>query len=114
MTRRSYLVKQYHNMKRRVTGKDPKSAYYAGKPICTREEYLDWALGRHDFERLWTAYEASGYKTKLCPSIDRLYTNGGYELDNMRFVARYENTRWKKNSFTFLLTNQERHARLWI
>ena len=78
-------------MKSRVAGIQ-KPGSWTGKEILPRQEFYDWALDHPDFCALFAAYEASGYDRRLAPSPDRIDPNGGYMLDNMRWLTHSENS----------------------
>lgn len=93
--RLKYLVKQYYNMKSRVTGKDPKSKYYLGLPICSYTTFLNWAYDDKDFNKFFLIYWKKGKQQRFSPSIDRIDNKKGYTLDNMRFLPKYLNVKGK-------------------
>ena len=59
-------------------------------PTFTFEELKQFANGG-SYNKLYKAWEASGFDTELTPSIDRMDTNTSYTIKNIRFVT------WKKN-----------------
>ena len=55
--------------------------------------FYEWALNNESFNSLFEDYEKSGYQRKLAPSVDRVNSRIGYELDNMEFITMSENSR---------------------
>lgn len=63
--------------------KDPKYKFYGGRGI-------KMLMTKEDFKYLWDRDKA--WKLN-CATIDRIDTNGHYELSNCRFIERVENSR---------------------
>lgn len=92
-TEGGFIMRTYRNMKSRVLGINKNKAYlYKGKYILPKEEFYSWALNDTDFKKLFFKYKKSGYKIRLCPSIDRINPIVGYELGNIRFIEHYKNS----------------------
>lgn len=62
-------------------------------PTYTQEELLTWGLALPEYHELFEAWEASGYKKGLSPSIDRLDDYQSYSLTNIRMVSWDVNNR---------------------
>jgi hypothetical protein len=93
-TKKGFLVRLYRNMLSRVSGVQfTKLHLYEGKSILDKNTFYDWALNDDNFNNLFNKYEQSGYERKLAPSVDRINSNFGYELNNMEFVTMSENSR---------------------
>ncbi len=93
-TKKGFLMRCYRNMQSRVSGVQKlKSHLYAGKSILPREDFYIWSLDNDDFHRLFSDWEASSYSRKLSPSINRVDSKNGYDLDNMEWVTHSENSR---------------------
>lgn len=87
------LVKQiYRNQE-----KSSAARGYAA-PAYTRSELFAWVMSEPEFHALYAAWEASGFRSKFQPSIDRLDDYVSYRLDNIRVVTWNENHRKGLNS----------------
>lgn len=92
-------MRKYRNMQSRVTGvQKQKHHLYDGKYLLPREEFYDWALNHEGFWKLYGNWVQAGYPRKLCPSVDRVDSDRGYQLDNMEWVTHSENSRRGANS----------------
>ena len=93
-TKKGFLVRLYRNMLSRVSGVQFTKFYlYQGKSILDKNTFYEWALNDNNFNKLFDAYEQSGYERKLAPSVDRINSNLGYEITNMEFVTMSENSK---------------------
>lgn len=93
-TKKGYLVRTYRNMLSRVSGVlESKSHLYEGLSILDKECFYRWSETDENFNKLFGAWEKSGYDTRLSPSIDRIDSSAGYSLDNMRWLTHGENSR---------------------
>lgn len=93
-TRKGKLMRIYRNMQSRVTGIQRKKAHlYLGKELLPREQFYDWALSSDEFELLYRGWVDSGYDRRLAPTVDRIDSEKGYTLDNMRWLTHSENSR---------------------
>lgn len=93
-TKKGFLMRCYRNMKSRVTGVQKKKKHlYLGKALLDKEIFYDWSLKNESFNNLFSEWELSGYDRKTCPSIDRINSSLGYELDNIRWITHSENSR---------------------
>jgi len=64
-----------------------------GKPLLTREEFLEWFKeSRDEFDILWSAYVESGYSLTLAPSVDRIKSGKGYEIGNLQWLTQSDNS----------------------
>lgn len=93
-TKRGKLMRCYRNMKSRVDGVQWMKAHlYLGKSLLPKEEFYEWAMSCNAFHRLYREWVESGYDRKLAPSVDRLDSSRGYEIDNMEWITHSENSR---------------------
>ena len=93
-TTRGFLMRTYRNMESRVKGIQWRKAHlYAGKSLLDRETFYQWSIHDVAFTALFMRWGLAGYVRKLTPSIDRIDSSKGYELDNMRWVTHSENSR---------------------
>jgi hypothetical protein len=90
-TPKGFLMRSYRNMKSRVEGVQKKGSW-TGQEILPREDFYSWAIDHPDFQRLFTAYEESGFDRKLAPSPDRINSTSGYVIENMRWLTHSENS----------------------
>lgn len=89
-----FLVRKYRNMKSRVTGVQKKKYHlYKGLYLLPKQFFYSWSLVNLDFQELWKKWVESGYERRLCPSVDRIDSNKGYTLDNMRWITHSENSK---------------------
>jgi hypothetical protein len=92
-TKKGFLMRMYRNMKSRIDGVQwQKHHLYNGKKLIEKELFYEWANNNSKFHELFDAYEKSGYDRKLAPSVDRVNSSIGYELDNMEFVTHSVNS----------------------
>ena len=93
-THKGFAMRLYRNMQSRVSGVQwQKSHLYQNMTILPKEEFYEWILSNETFKTLFADYEASGYQRKLAPSVDRINSKKGYELDNMEIITMSENSR---------------------
>ncbi|WYV99233.1 endonuclease VII [Pseudomonas phage vB_PpuM-KoPa-4] len=91
-TYRGYLAVTYSNMKGRVNGRVKKSRHlYEGLQICTKEEFYAWG-DTPEFRAMLDYYKQTGYDQRFAPSVDRIDTARGYEIDNMRWLQQRVNS----------------------
>ena len=89
-----FLARKYRNMLSRVSGVQKHKAHlYEGKSIVNKEEFYSWAKSSFAFIELWNAYVDSCYDQKLCPTVDRIDSKLGYDLENMQWITHSENSR---------------------
>lgn len=87
-------MRAYRNMQSRITGVQSVKHYlYAGKELMAREEFYSWSLANPDFNRLFDEWTAAGWPRTTCPSIDRIKSEFGYFVGNVRWVTFSENCR---------------------
>ena len=93
-TKKGFLVRLYRNMKSRVSGvQKQKYHLYKGMTILDKEDFYEWALSSPKFHELFDIWENKKYKRKLTPSVDRVDSCNGYEIENMEWVTHSENSR---------------------
>lgn len=98
-TKKGFLVRMYRNMQSRILGIQQKKAHlYLGKEILDKNEFYEWALNNPEFHRTFDKWEAEGYERRIAPSIDRINSDYGYTLDNIRIVEFHHNCRNIKRS----------------
>lgn len=91
---KGFIMRLYRNMLSRINGiQKQKFHLYEGKSILPKNQFYDWALMNDKFLELFNQYKNSNFDRKLCPSVDRIDSNLGYELDNMEWVTHAENSR---------------------
>lgn len=92
-TKKGKLVRTYRNMYSRVKGiLKPKAHLYADLPILDKEVFYGWALNDEAYNTLHDEWVASDYCRKLSPSIDRIDTEKGYVMGNIRWLTHSENS----------------------
>ena len=93
-TQGGFLMRVYRNMKSRVTGVQKLKAHlYVGLPIISKEEFYAWSKINLQFLSLFKQWEKSGYSRLLTPSIDRIDSSKGYEIENIRWLTHSENSK---------------------
>jgi hypothetical protein len=93
-TIKGFLMRLYRNMQSRIDGvQKEKHKLYRGKELLDRESFYWWALGSPEFYQLFGEYKASGYERALAPSVDRVDSRQGYNINNMEWVTMSENSR---------------------
>jgi len=93
-TKKGFLMRKYRNMQSRVNGiQQKKSHLYLGKSLLPREQFYAWALSNDQFHQMFAAWEESDYDRKACPTVDRIDSERGYEIDNMRWLTHSDNSR---------------------
>lgn len=89
-----FLMRLYRNMQSRVTGvQKAKYHLYKDKVLLPREDFYEWANNSEQFHILFDTWKENNYDRKLTPSVDRIDSEKGYELDNMRWITHSENSR---------------------
>ena len=93
-TKHGKLMRCYRNMKSRIEGIQWMKAHlYVGKTLLPKDEFYEWAMGCNAFHRLYLEWVESNYDRKLAPSVDRMDSKRGYEIENMEWVTHSENSR---------------------
>lgn len=93
-TPKGFAMRLYRNMESRVKGIQwQKKHLYENMTILPRQEFYDWFLNSETFKTLFAAYQESGYQRKLAPSVDRIDSDKGYEIENMEIITMSENSR---------------------
>ena len=89
------------DLRRRCNNKKAHNwKWYGGKGVKA-------LITKEELEYLWN--RDKGFDMK-CPSIDRIDSNGSYELSNCRWIERYDNA--KQTMFKSGLKNPRHYARL--
>lgn len=93
-TKKGFLMRLYRNMQSRIEGVQKKKFHlYKDKELLSRTDFYNWATNNPSFHSLFEIYENSKYERKLSPSVDRIDSTKGYNLENMEFVTMSENSR---------------------
>lgn len=93
-TKKGKLMRLYRNMRSRITGvQKQKHHLYKDKPLIEKEKFYEWAMSCPEFHRLYDDWVSSGYDRRLTPSVDRIDSSKGYEIENMEWVTHSENSR---------------------
>jgi len=93
-TKKGKLMRTYRNMESRCKGIVKRKAHlYEDLEVLPREDFYSWSLSDSAFDKLYKDWVHSNYDMKLSPSIDRLDTEKGYTLGNIRWITHSENSR---------------------
>jgi len=93
-TKQGFLVRKYRNMQSRISGvQKQKHHLYRNLTLLDRNQFYEWALNSKVFHKLFLKWKQSNYDRKLCPSVNRIDTSRGYELDNIEWITHSENSR---------------------
>jgi len=93
-TIKGFLMRTYRNMKSRVLGIQYKKQHlYIGKSLLNKELFYEFSINDNSFNELYNNWVNCDYNRKLTPSIDRIDTNKGYELENIQWITHSENSR---------------------
>lgn len=91
-TPHGFLVRKYRNMKSRVLGiQKLKKHLYLDKDLLSKEEFYQWA-NSEQYLKMHKTWTDSGYERGLCPTVDRIDSNKGYTLENIRWLTHSENS----------------------
>lgn len=103
LNKEDYLQNLYYHMKERVTNpkksknmEGKKIRHYFKLPICSKQQFLKFAIANKQFDVLFSIYKKSKGLRRLAPSIDRINNNRGYVVGNMQFLTTSDNA--KKDS----------------
>lgn len=96
------LMRTYKNMYHRVKGVVSRGkSRYEGLEILSKEEFYSWSKSDPTFLSLYNSWVESDYDRKLSPSVDRIKTDVGYVLGNIRWITHSENSKlggqWRKS-----------------
>ena len=92
-TPKGFLMRTYRNMQSRVAGIQRKKAHlYKGLSLLRREEFYNWAWDDPNFWRLYKNWAAEDYDRKLTPSINRVDSSKGYDIDNIEWLTHSVNS----------------------
>lgn len=69
------------------------SKYYFGKTYCSKEDFLKLFINNESVKILYKNWQDNNFLYTLCPSIDRIDNNNGYEINNIHFITHGENCR---------------------
>jgi hypothetical protein len=93
-TKKGFLVRMYRNMKSRTCGiQKKKSHLYLGLSLVEKELFYDWALNSELFHSMFLEWETANYSRKLTPTVDRVDSSIGYELNNMQWLTHSDNSK---------------------
>lgn len=62
------------------------------KVLVTEGEFIDFFLKSKKYHLLFNEWVKNNYDVKFTPSIDRIDSNGHYEIKNMQIITHYENS----------------------
>ena len=100
LTKVEYLNNLYAHIKERVT--NPAKSYntagkkvrnYFGLPVCTKQEFMDFAIHSKRFDYMFKVYKQKKGQRRYAPSIDRVNNKRGYIKDNLQFLDLVSNSK---------------------
>ncbi len=103
-TLKGRLVRCYNHMSQRVKGTCKGYHRYKGLSILDKQAFYDWAINDKKYNELHNDWVLSNFELSKCPSIDRIDSSKGYDIDNIRFLTQSENSRlgsisrWSKHT----------------
>jgi len=99
-----FICKVYSSMRARVLGQDHQSKKYPklwlDKELLSREEFYNWAISCEELRILYMEWVISGYQYKFVPTIDRINSDLGYSISNIRWVTFSDNAKNVKKSIS--------------
>lgn len=112
-TRNGFLMRTYRNMKSRVCGVTKnKNHLYLGLSLLEKNVFYEFSKSNLVFNQLYIEWVKSGYQRSLTPSVDRIDSSKGYDIDNIQWLTFAENSikglksRWLKVKQTLAHTDQ--------
>lgn len=93
-TKKGFLVRMYRNMQSRTCGVQKKKSHlYLGLSLIERDLFYEWALSSEQFHSMFSEWETANYSRKLTPTVDRVDSSIGYELNNMQWLTHSDNSK---------------------
>lgn len=77
----------YSGMNYRTKGRTKKTEQYKNKSILPRDKFVKWSKFNKDFRRLFKLWSENNYIKGLTPSINRINSYLGYDLDNIEWTT---------------------------
>lgn len=101
----AFIRRMYNYMQCRVRGQviiDRKYKNYVNKEICTRNDFIMFAMKNWNLKYLFCEWIKSGYQRKMVPTVDRIDNSKGYLINNIQFKSFRENVlkRWEDGIHT--------------
>lgn len=87
------LAHIYRGIVNRCNGVQRKYSSTGTTPISIAEWKSFCTSTRAEFDKLYDAWEKSGFQRRMAPSIDRIDNNRGYTIDNMQWLSQSDNSR---------------------
>ena len=93
-TPNGFLMRKYRNMQSRTKGIQWKKKHlYNGLELLDRQEFYNWAKNSNEFWDLFNKWVENDYDRKLCPTVNRIDSQVGYNLHNIEWLTHSENSR---------------------
>lgn len=101
----AYLAKKWSYMQDRVShrSKSVEGRSYYKLPICSKAQFLSFALKDENFNKLFAVYKMLKGPRKHAPSVDRINTKRGYVLGNMQFLTVSHNSKKRIDAYWVVL-----------
>lgn len=101
---KSFLKRVWNNIKIRCTNNEASTAtYYFGMEFCNKDEFINHFLKDPIFLKLHSDWGSYGYSFEKTPSIDRIDSTKGYQLNNLQFMHLDKNCGKDKEKLPILM-----------
>lgn len=87
-----FVLQLYH----KILIRKRQAISYQYLPVCTREEFYNFAINSSNLFILFNQWIENNYKHNLVPTTDRINIANGYTLDNIQFLTLRDNIRKSK------------------
>lgn len=94
-TKYGFLVKKHSYLRRLVrggTGTASKPYLFIGLDLVDKQTFIEWSLSDEDFNFLFDNWVKLIYDTKITPTIGRYDTRFGFELWNLQWTTKQQNS----------------------
>lgn len=91
--REAHLLMFINKMYTGMNGRFSQMKKYKDLPICTRKEFVRFALTNWKLKYLYADWVYNGRPQILRPTPDRIINEKGYAIDNIQFLTFIENTK---------------------
>lgn len=86
-----FVSTRYTELKQRCINPNNTDGRYFNKKYCTKEEFINFSMNCPKLSQMYKNWQDSGFEYTLCPSIDRIDKQRGYEIDNIQWLEHGKN-----------------------